>query len=57
MGVRIPKLVSPLTAEEVAPGTGYFFRQTEENMHPWRGWWRVADLEQFVTFFASAWRP
>ncbi|MEW6635249.1 MAG: Nramp family divalent metal transporter [Actinomycetota bacterium] len=52
MGARIPNIVSPLTGEEIAaPGTGYFFPQTEENLRRWRGWWRVANIEQFVTFY------
>ena len=53
MGARIPRLVSPITGEEEArPSTGYIFPQTEENLSRWRGWWKVANLEQFVTFFA-----
>jgi hypothetical protein len=53
MGARIPRLVSPVTGEEQArPSTGYIFPQTEENLSRWRGWWRVANVEQFVTFFA-----
>ena len=52
MGARIPNIVSPLTGqEEAAPGTGYFFRQTDENIRRWRGWWRISNIEQFVTFF------
>ncbi len=52
MGSRLPKIVSPFTGEEiVAPTTGYFFRRDEENMRRWRGWWRVANREQFITFF------
>ena len=52
MGARIPKIVSPITGEEVAvPSIGYFFRQDEENMRRWRGWWKVAHREQFITFF------
>ncbi|MBA2770267.1 MAG: Nramp family divalent metal transporter [Sporichthyaceae bacterium] len=52
MGSRLPKIVSPFTGEEIAaPTTGYFFRRDEENMRRWRGWWRVADREQFFTFF------
>jgi Mn2+/Fe2+ NRAMP family transporter len=52
MGARLPKVVSPFTGEEVAaPTTGYFFRRDEENMRRWRGWWRVANVEQFTTFF------
>jgi hypothetical protein len=52
MGARMPRVVSPFTGEEVAaPTTGFFFRRDAENMRRWRGWWRVADREQFVTFF------
>lgn len=52
MGMRIPRIVSPVTGEEeAAPATGYFFRQDEENMRRWRAWWRVANIEQFLTFF------
>lgn len=52
MGIRIPRIVSPITGEEeAAPSTGYFFRQTDENLRRWREWWRVANIEQFVTFF------
>ena len=53
MGARIPRLVSPITGEEEArPSTGYIFPQTEENLSRWKRWWRVANVEQFVTFFA-----
>lgn len=52
MGSRLPKIVSPFTGEEItAPTTGYFFRRDEENMRRWHGWWRVANREQFITFF------
>jgi hypothetical protein len=52
MGAKLPKVVSPFTGEAVAaPTTGYFFIRDEENMRRWRGWWRVADREQFITFF------
>jgi hypothetical protein len=52
MGARIPRLVSPITGEDQArPSTGYVFPETGENMRRWRGWWRVANIEQFVTFF------
>jgi hypothetical protein len=52
MGARMPRVVSPFTGEEVAaPTTGFFFRRDPENMRRWRGWWRVADREQFLTFF------
>ncbi len=52
MGARLPKVVSPFTGEEVAaPTTGFMCRRDEANMRRWRSWWRVADREQFVTFF------
>ena len=52
MGARLPRIVSPITGEEMAaPTTGYFFRRDEENLRRWHGWWRVADREQFFTFF------
>ena len=52
MGARLPKVVSPFTGEEVAaPTTGYFFKRDEANMRRWNAWWKVADREQFVTFF------
>ena len=52
MGARLPKVVSPFTGEEVAaPTTGYFFRRDEANMRRWNAWWKVADREQFTTFF------
>jgi hypothetical protein len=52
MGARLPRVVSPFTGEEiVAPTTGFMCRRDEANMRRWRGWWRVADREQFVTFF------
>ena len=52
MGALLPKIVSPLTGEEVAaPTTGYFFRRDAENMRRWNAWWKVANREQFTTFF------
>ena len=53
MGARLPKVVSPFTGEETAaPTTGFFFQRDEENLRRWRGWWKVANREQFWTFFA-----
>jgi Mn2+/Fe2+ NRAMP family transporter len=53
MGSRMPKVVSPITGEEVAaPSLGYTFETNEENMRRWRGWWKVANREHFITFFA-----
>lgn len=52
MGVYLPRIASPFTGqEEAAPGTGYTFQETEDNLRRWRGWWRVANIEQFFTFF------
>jgi hypothetical protein len=52
MGRHIPRLVSPLTGqEEGRPGLGFVFPVTNENLRRWRGWWRVANWEQFITFF------
>jgi hypothetical protein len=52
MGARLPKVVSPFTGEEIAaPTTGYFFKRDAENMRRWNGWWKVANREQFATFF------
>ena len=52
MGARLPKVVSPFTGEETAaPTTGYFFKRDEANMRRWEGWWKVANREQFFTFF------
>ena len=51
MGGRMPKVVSPITGEEeAAPSLGYTFPLNEENMRRWRGWWRVANQEQLITF-------
>jgi len=51
MGQRIPNIVSPITGEEEArPSIGYIFPPDEENMRRWRGWWRVANQEQLITF-------
>jgi hypothetical protein len=52
MGARMPKVVSPITGEEVAaPSLGYTFPLTEENMRRWRNWWKVCNREHFITFF------
>jgi hypothetical protein len=37
--------------EEARPSLGYMFPRTEDNMRKWNGWWRIANIEQFVTFF------
>ena len=53
MGAYVPRLVSPITGEESAlPSTGFTFEATAENMERWRRWWRMANVEQAVTFAA-----
>jgi hypothetical protein len=52
MGIRIPRIVSPITGEEEArPSLGYKFPLNEENMRRWRNWWKVANQEQLITFY------
>jgi Mn2+/Fe2+ NRAMP family transporter len=52
MGERIPHIVSPVTGEEEAAAPfGYTFTVNDENMRRWDGWWKVANKEQFITFF------
>jgi hypothetical protein len=51
MGAHVPRLVSPITGEETAaPCTGCTFDPTPQNLARWRGWWRMANIEQAVTF-------
>ena len=53
MGAYVPRLVSPVTGvETAAPSTGYTFETSPENMARWRRWWRMANVEQAVTFAA-----
>jgi hypothetical protein len=52
MGLRIPRIVSPITGEEEAePSLGYMFPENEDNMRRWKQWWKVANQEQFITFY------
>jgi hypothetical protein len=52
MGHHIPRLVSPVTGEDVArPSTGYMFPQDEANLSRWGVWWRRATIEHVVSFF------
>ncbi len=53
MGRYIPKIASPITGEDAAtPSTGFLFRTDEDNLRRWRGWWKVANQEQLITFLA-----
>ncbi|GAA4881102.1 Nramp family divalent metal transporter [Saccharopolyspora cebuensis] len=52
MGAFLPRVVSPFTGkEEAAAATGHMFLDDEDNRRRWKGWWRVANVEQFFTFF------
>lgn len=52
MGAHLPKIVSPITGQEITQAsTGYFFPQDAANLERWKRWWKVADTEQFITFF------
>jgi hypothetical protein len=52
MGAYVPRLVSPFTGRvEAAPESkAFMFEPDEQNMTRWRRWWRVANIEQAVTF-------
>ena len=52
MGAYVPRLVSPVTGEEGAAHVsgGYRFEATPDNLSRWSRWWRLANLEQAVTF-------
>jgi hypothetical protein len=52
MGAYIPRLVSPITGKpEAAPdSSGFIFEPDEANMSRWRRWWKMANIEQAVTF-------
>jgi hypothetical protein len=53
MGAHIPRIVSPVTGEDVAvAATGKMVRQDEANLTRFWQWWRVANIEQLVTFWA-----
>jgi hypothetical protein len=52
MGEYIPKIVSPITGEpEAAPSTGNMVRQDPENIDRFNRWFKVANKEQFFTFW------
>lgn len=53
MGAYAPRIVSPLLGQPVAaPGTGWRFELDEQSMGRWKGWWRLANIEQGSTFVA-----
>lgn len=52
MGQFLPRITSPFTGqEEAASGTGYMMIDSAEDRRRWHGWWRLANVEQFFTFF------
>jgi hypothetical protein len=52
MGAYIPRIVSPITGEEVAaPTTGVMMRTDAANLARFRTWWRRANIEQLVSFW------
>lgn len=52
MGQYMPRVTSPFTGQEAAAaGTGHMFLDSDENRRRWKGWWKVANVEQFGTFF------
>lgn len=53
MGAHIPKIASPVTGKDVAGAPlGHMVRQDEANLRRFRGWWKVANIEQLITFWA-----
>ena len=52
MGAYIPRIVSPITGEDVAlPTTGVMMRTDAANLARFRVWWRRANTEQLVSFW------
>ena len=53
MGRFAGRLTSPLTGrEEVVAGVGYHFEATPENARRWRAWWKAANREHLLSFYA-----
>jgi len=51
MGAHFEPIASPITGHPgTAPPVGRSFRESEENMRRWRGWWRVANQEHLALF-------
>ncbi len=51
MGKYVPRIASPVTGQpEAAPGTGFVFEPTQDNLDKWRRWWSFANREQLSTF-------
>ena len=53
MGRFAGRLTSPLTGrEEVVAGVGHHFEATPENARRWRAWWKAANREHLISFYA-----
>jgi hypothetical protein len=54
MGQYVPRLVSPITGVDTTTPRAprYVFEPTSEHMERWRGWWRLANVEQAIAFAA-----
>lgn len=51
MGAHLRPIESPLTGHPTkAVPTGQPFRDSEENLRRWQGWWRVANQEHLLLF-------
>lgn len=52
MGAYIPRIVSPITGEDVAlPTTGVMMRTDAANLARFKVWWKRANIEQLVSFW------
>ena len=52
MGAYIPRIVSPITGEDIAvSSTGILMRTDAPNMARFHVWWRRANVEQLVSFW------
>ncbi|MPZ53431.1 MAG: hypothetical protein GEU79_11990 [Acidimicrobiia bacterium] len=52
MGAYAPRIESPITGNpEAIASIGAIFPSDEENLRRWRGWWKIANQEQFWFFF------
>jgi hypothetical protein len=52
MGSYQGRVKNPLIGEEPEPveADGFVFEPTEINLRRWKGWWKVTQLEHFLTF-------
>jgi hypothetical protein len=52
MGSYVGRVLNPFSGDDPEPiaREGYAFRPTRTNVRRWREWWRVLQLEHFLTF-------